>query len=130
MTGLLSFGNIGRPTASNRIIADVRVDGIRSCCWLICSRSAPTIWTRCSRRKLSGGRRTRLGFLTLDKLDAAQSSEAGLLLLRRPVDLRAALKFGVHVSLDDIRADELCAMLILEDEREKLDRAQLDCDGR
>ena len=51
----------------------------------------------------------------LDKLDAAQSSEAGML-LRRAIDLRAALKLGFHIGLDEIRADEFAAMLLLEDE--------------
>jgi hypothetical protein len=41
------------------------------------------------------------------------------------LDLRAALKLGIHVSLDDTRADELSAMFVLEGEREKLDREQL-----
>jgi hypothetical protein len=59
----------------------------------------------------------------------AQSSEAGLL-IRRALDLRAALKLGIHLGLDDIRADEFYAMLILEDEREKLDREQLNPHGR
>ena len=36
-----------------------------------------------------------------------------------------------HIAgLDDIRADEFYAMLILEDEREKLDREQLNPNGR
>ena len=51
-------------------------------------------------------------------------SEAGLL-IRRALDLRAALKLGIHLCLDDIRADEFYAMLILEDEREKLDREHM-----
>jgi hypothetical protein len=62
----------------------------------------------------------------LDKLDAAQSSETGLL-IRRALDLRAALKLGVRVSLDEIRADEFYTMLIFEEERERLDREQLNC---
>ena len=57
----------------------------------------------------------------LDKLDGAQSSGAGLL-IRRALDLRAALKLGIHLGLDDIRADEFCAMLILEDERDRPER--------
>jgi hypothetical protein len=65
----------------------------------------------------------------LDGLDSAQSSEPGLL-IRRALDLRAALKLGIHLGLDDIRADEFYAMLILEDEREKLDREQLNPHGR
>jgi hypothetical protein len=52
----------------------------------------------------------------LDRLDAAQSSEA---LLRRAIDLRAAIKLGVHITLDEIRADELSAMLLIEDEQAK-----------
>jgi hypothetical protein len=57
----------------------------------------------------------------LDKLDAAQSSEKGLL-LRRALDLMGALDLGVRVSLDDIAADEFRAMLIIADERERLER--------
>jgi hypothetical protein len=60
----------------------------------------------------------------LDKLDAAQSSEVGLL-LRRALDLQAALKLGVHAGLEEIRADEFYAMLILEEERDRLDREKL-----
>ena len=33
-----------------------------------------------------------------------------------------ALKLGVRISLDDIRADELAAMLIIAEERDLLDR--------
>jgi hypothetical protein len=72
---------------------------------------------------------SRCDHCTLDKLDAAQSSEAGLL-IRPALDLRAALKLGIHLTLDDIRADEFYAMLILGDEREKLDREQLNSHGR
>jgi hypothetical protein len=72
---------------------------------------------------------SRCDHCPLDRLDAAQSSEAGLL-LRRALDLRVALKLGVRVSLDDIHADEFCAMSILEDEREKLDREQVNAHGR
>ena len=65
----------------------------------------------------------------LDRLDAAQSSETGLL-IRRALDLRAALKLGVRVSLDEIRADEFHAMLILEEEKEQLDRERVNGDRR
>jgi hypothetical protein len=61
----------------------------------------------------------------LDKLDAAQSSEAGLL-LRRALDLRAALKLGVRIGLDEIRADEFWAMLTVEEERERYDRERFE----
>jgi hypothetical protein len=60
----------------------------------------------------------------LDKLDAAQSSEAGLL-LRRAFDLRAALKLGLRIGLDEIRADEFYAMLILEAEWDRQDRERM-----
>jgi hypothetical protein len=65
----------------------------------------------------------------LDKLDAAQSSEAGLL-LRRAIDLKAALKMGVRIGLDEIPADEFRALILLEDERDALDREQLNQHGR
>jgi len=44
------------------------------------------------------------------------------LLIRRAIDLRAAMQLGVSIGLDEIGADEFCAMLILEEERELLDR--------
>ena len=56
-----------------------------------------------------------------DKLDDAQTSESGLL-IRRAIELRAALNLGVHISLDDIRADEFYTMLLLDEEREQLER--------
>ena len=52
----------------------------------------------------------------LDRLDAAQNSEAGQL-LRRALDLRTALKLGVSLSLDEIAADEFHAILIVEEEQ-------------
>ena len=55
----------------------------------------------------------------LDKLDAAQASEFGML-LRRAVDLHNALKLGMRIA-----ADEFYAMLLLEQERDKLDRGKL-----
>jgi hypothetical protein len=65
----------------------------------------------------------------LDRLDAAQSSEAGLL-LRRALDLRVALKLGVRIGLDEIRADEFRALVVLEEERDVLDREQMNVHGR
>jgi len=53
-------------------------------------------------------------------LDAAQSSEPGQL-LRRALDLRAALKLGVTLSLDEIAADEFHAMMIIEEEQARFD---------
>jgi hypothetical protein len=63
-----------------------------------------------------GGR--RCDHCPLDRLDAAQSSEAGLL-LRRALDLRGGARGGIQIGLDDVTADELAAMFIVEDEREK-----------
>jgi hypothetical protein len=56
----------------------------------------------------------------LDRLEAAQYAGKGLL-IRRALDLMAALKVGVHLGLDDIRADEFTAMLIIAEERDTLD---------
>jgi hypothetical protein len=56
----------------------------------------------------------------LDRLDAAQSSEPGQL-QRRALDLRAALKLGVRLSLDEITADEFHAVLIIEEEQARLE---------
>jgi len=60
----------------------------------------------------------------LDKLDAAQSSEMGVL-LRRALDIRAALKLGVRIGLDEIRADEFQSLVVLEEERERLEQMRL-----
>ena len=60
----------------------------------------------------------------LDKLDAEQCSEAGLL-LRRALDLRAVLKLGIRIGLDEIRADEFRALVVLEEEQEKCDRERM-----
>jgi hypothetical protein len=45
--------------------------------------------------------------------------------LRRALDLRAALKLGFAVSLEEIGADEFYAMLVLEEETEQLERERL-----
>ena len=59
----------------------------------------------------------------MDKLDAAQSSETGQL-LRRVLDLRAALKLGFRIGLDEIRADEFAALMVVEDEQQQLEAEQ------
>jgi hypothetical protein len=51
-------------------------------------------------------------------------------LLRRALDLRAALKLGVRVNLDEIRADEFQALVVLEEERDALDRELMTAHGR
>ena len=60
----------------------------------------------------------------LDKLDAVQSSEMGLL-LRRALDLRAALRLGVRINLDEISADEFRALLVLEEEQTSAERERI-----
>jgi hypothetical protein len=64
----------------------------------------------------------------LDRLDGAQNSEAGQL-LRRALDLRAALKLGVKLSLDEIAADEFHAMLIVEEEQARWEEERLKRNG-
>ena len=46
-------------------------------------------------------------------------------MLRRALDLRAALKLGVRIRLDEIRADEFQALVVLEEERDALEREQM-----
>jgi len=55
----------------------------------------------------------------LDKLDVAQASERGPL-IRRALDLKAALSLGLQVGLNEIRADEFYTMLVLEQEGDSL----------
>jgi hypothetical protein len=66
----------------------------------------------------SPGHGERCGHCPLNRLDAAQSSELGQL-LRRALDLRALLKIGLPLTLDEIEADEMFAMLIIEEEQNK-----------
>ena len=65
----------------------------------------------------------------LDRLDAAQHTAKGLL-IRRALEIHGALKLGVQVTLDDVRADEFYAMLVLEEERGRLEREQLPGSGQ
>jgi hypothetical protein len=46
-------------------------------------------------------------------------------LLRRALDLRAALKLGVRIGLDEIRADEFAAILALGEEQTKYEQEKL-----
>ena len=57
----------------------------------------------------------------LDRLDALQCAEKGLL-IRRALDLMGALKLSIHIGLDEIRADEFFAMLVITEERDLLER--------
>ena len=70
----------------------------------------------------------RCGHCPLDRLDAAQCAEKGLL-IRRALDLMSALKLAVHIGLDEILGDEFCAMLIIAEERDLLDREKLRASG-
>ncbi len=72
----------------------------------------------CSDAPDDGG---RCDHCPLDRLDAAQASERGQL-IQRAIDLRAALRLGVHISLNEIRANEFSAMLVLEQEADSLER--------
>ncbi len=56
----------------------------------------------------------------LVRLEECESSELGQL-MRRALDLRAILEIGVPLTLDDIAADELYAMLVIEEERNRYD---------
>jgi hypothetical protein len=60
----------------------------------------------------------------LDKLDAAQTSEVGFL-IRNAVALRSALKLGIRITLDEIRADEFLACQLLLDHQEHYEREQV-----
>ena len=63
-------------------------------------------------------------YCPLDRLYAAQCAEKGLL-IRRALDLMSALKLAVHIGLDEIRGEEFCAMLIIAEERDLLEREKL-----
>ena len=67
---------------------------------------------------------TRCGHCPLDQIDAAQSSERGLV-IRCALDIMCALKLGVRISLDEIAADEFQAMMIIAEERDRLEREKL-----
>ncbi|HWR54467.1 MAG TPA: hypothetical protein VN428_25390 [Bryobacteraceae bacterium] len=59
----------------------------------------------------------------LNRLDEAENSEPRRL-LRRALDLRAASRMGIQLTLDDVSADEFQAMLILDEEHERWEREQ------
>ncbi len=48
----------------------------------------------------------------LDRLDAARCAEKGVV-IQRALDLMRALKLAVQIGLDEIRTDEIGAMLIM-----------------
>ena len=53
-------------------------------------------------------------------MDEAKRSATGQL-IQRALDLRALLNLHIRIGLEDIDGDELYAMLIIEDEQNKLD---------
>ena len=53
-------------------------------------------------------------------MDAAQATANGQL-LRRALDLRAIIKSGVQVTMDEIAADEIYAMLIVDEEQNRFE---------
>ena len=67
---------------------------------------------------------TRCDKCPLTRLDAAQHSEAGQL-LRRVIDLRAAIKTGIHLGLEEIAADECYAMLAIEEVQDQYEKERI-----
>lgn len=65
----------------------------------------------------------RCGHCPLDRLDASEESEQGHL-LQRTLDLRAMLRAGLNLTLDDIDADELYVMLAIQEEQNRYDEDQ------
>ncbi len=57
----------------------------------------------------------------LRRLEEAELTGKGSL-LRRANDLRAILALGITISIDDLDADELSAMLIIENELNRLEK--------
>ena len=53
----------------------------------------------------------------MDKLDAAQASEKGLL-IQRALELMSALKPAIPIGFDEIHGDEYQAMLIIAEEQD------------
>jgi hypothetical protein len=64
----------------------------------------------------------------LDKLDGAQSSRKGLV-IRRALDLLAAMKLGVRIELSEIPADEFYAMNIIVQERDLFEQEKTSPNG-
>ena len=81
------------------------------------SRSQPL------RGRAGGGGASRDHY-PLDRLDAAQCAEKGLL-IRRALAAMSALKLAVQIGFDEIRGDEFCAMLIIAEERDLLEREKI-----
>jgi hypothetical protein len=59
----------------------------------------------------------------LFKLESSIKSEPGRL-LRRALDLMAMIDLGVKIGLDEIPVDEMYAMLIIRDERNRREKEE------
>jgi hypothetical protein len=70
------------------------------------------------------GEHERCDHCPLNRLDAAQLTDTGQL-LRRALDLRAALAMGIRIGLDEIDADEFLAMQVVEQQRDAYDREHI-----
>lgn len=68
--------------------------------------------------KEANGRHTRCETCPLEQIARAQGTEPGQL-LQRALGIRAALKMGVTVTLDEIAADEFFALAVIEEEQSR-----------
>lgn len=57
----------------------------------------------------------------LNNLEDAEKSEKGQL-LRRSLDMKALINIGIKITLDEIAADEMYTMLIIEEEQARYDK--------
>ncbi|MCL4849794.1 MAG: hypothetical protein KJZ78_00245 [Bryobacteraceae bacterium] len=57
----------------------------------------------------------------LDKLDAAQSSQQGMI-VSRALSLLSALKLGIQISMDEVCADEFWTMLVISEMQDAAER--------
>jgi hypothetical protein len=57
----------------------------------------------------------------LDKLDAAQSSQQGII-VSRALSLLSALKLGIQISMDEVCADEFWTMLVISEMQDAAER--------
>ena len=68
--------------------------------------------------------RSRCEKCPLDRLDRSKSSEPGQL-LRRALDLRAAIKIGIALGLEEIAADEFYAILAVEEAQDQYEKERI-----
>jgi hypothetical protein len=70
------------------------------------------------------GEHERCDKCPLNNLDAAQMTDTGQL-LRRALDLRAALAMGFQIGLGEVDADEYLAMQVIDEERDACERERI-----